>query len=209
MHECQMSFSLLLRCSIKDRTDELIVLKVDCTSSKMPFMNSWTALSLFISFLGWLGYQRRQRMTDIYKNLVMYARFIPYTHLLFSRDKSTFALRSNRKSALITYERNGIVSKIHIPVVRSVKMSGHRAYLISGDHELEITQQPDVPYLVTAEQLGGSEIHVYVDGRRFVFRDNESVVLPADAGRPSLGPVTTGPPAPPPSVVPQVGFQAN
>ena len=153
-------------------------------------MDSWTALSLFVSFLGWLGYQRRQRMTDIYRNLVAYARFIPYTHLLFSRDKSSFTLRSNRKSALITYERNGIVGKIHIPITRSVKMSGHRAYLISGDHELEITQQPDVPYLVTAEQLGGSEIHVYVDDTRFTFRGNQSVVLPVG----SPAPISTAPP---------------
>jgi hypothetical protein len=146
-------------------------------------VDSWTYINLIASALvglSYYSYHKREGLLEVYRRLRLFLSFIPYSHMLFMDDKSTFKTRSNRKSALITYERNGICSKVHVPLQRDPRLIGHRAYLVSADHQLEITQQPDVPYLVTAEQLGGDQIQIHLTDQVLTFHGSQPVVLPVD-----------------------------
>ncbi len=72
----------------------------------------------------------------------------------------TFQINNSRKSASITYPYNGKVYLINVPYVpnMSTKMTLNRAYLVRNGREIEITQQPGIPYSVDATELGGDKI---------------------------------------------------
>lgn len=54
-------------------------------------------------------------------------------------------------------------------------MSGHRAILIKEGEEIDITQQVGLPYLVTAADLGGTEIRIIQGERERRFGPNEKI----------------------------------
>lgn len=138
----------------------------------------WTYISCVTALAGYVSYLKRYEIRKAWEKLKLYSHFIPYSYLMFKSDTSTFNIHPYGKAAVITYERNGKCCKVLIPVqTRCAKMSGHKAYLIRGDHQLEITQQADVPYFVTAKDLGGDEIRVLTDDREYVFRDAEPVKI--------------------------------
>lgn len=102
---------------------------------------------------------------------IMYSTYYKrlYLNLLFSyinyyfRSKDTsLTICPSRKAVCITYSKQGQSHNIYVPYNsrQIAKMSGHRAFLIKSEQETEITQQPGIPYLVTAEQLGGEQIKI-------------------------------------------------
>ncbi len=73
---------------------------------------------------------------------------------------SKFVINSTGTSALITYNRDNESYILNIAFNRELirKMSGSKVYLVMGDKQVNITQQPGIPYSVTARELGGEKI---------------------------------------------------
>jgi len=75
----------------------------------------------------------------------------------------TFTVNETDTSATIVYNRMGTDYIVMIPYSRSyvVQMSQFKVELLRPDKEpLEITQQPGIPYTVSAESLGGHAIRI-------------------------------------------------
>jgi len=73
----------------------------------------------------------------------------------------TIKFNENRKSACIEYIREGGSKyKIYVPYNQHLrsKMNGYTVYLLKNTQLIDITQQPGIPYLVTADMLGGQSI---------------------------------------------------
>lgn len=70
------------------------------------------------------------------------------------------SFKINGNSACITYLRYGREYQVNIPYNRHLvaKMSSCKVFLIKGEEKIDITQQPGIPYLMTASMLGGDKI---------------------------------------------------
>lgn len=72
-----------------------------------------------------------------------------------------FAAAPYGKYATITYDRIGTKSTITVPYNRTatVSMSQYKAFLhLENGGQVDITQQPGIPYLSTPRSLGGNAI---------------------------------------------------
>lgn len=69
----------------------------------------------------------------------------------------------NDTNAIITYTRFGKKYKLCVPYQRNLvsKMSSTKVTLCMDTSEMDITQQPGLPYMFTAKQLGGQGYIVY------------------------------------------------
>lgn len=66
------------------------------------------------------------------------------------------------KSAVISLTHMGKTHSIYLPYDRnkSTSMLTKKVFLIKENEKIDITQKPGIPYLVSAEQLGGESIVV-------------------------------------------------
>ena len=64
------------------------------------------------------------------------------------------------KSASIVYSRNGRDKLINVPYNKNLrmKMNPFKVLLVTGDKSKDITQEPGMPYLCSAKQLGAHKI---------------------------------------------------
>ena len=79
------------------------------------------------------------------------------------QNNGIFAINETGKSANLTYNRLGTDYILLIPFDRKkiVDMSQFKVELLRYDKDsVDITQQPGIPYMITAEQLGGYAIKV-------------------------------------------------
>lgn len=87
---------------------------------------------------------------------------------------SKFVINKTNRSASIMYEHFQKMYIVSIPYDRSqrVRMTSYKAELIYPDGKrLLITQQPGVPYLVSARSLGGESIEItnQEDGKSIIY----------------------------------------
>ena len=68
----------------------------------------------------------------------------------------------HNNSAVIIVNQAGKTHSVYVPYDRkkSSSMLRKKVYLIKENEKIDISQKPGVPYLITAKQLGGSEIIV-------------------------------------------------
>ncbi len=95
-------------------------------------------------------------------------------------DKPSFTICDTGRSACITYTRMGLTYTVYVPFEKRkvAKLSGIRVYLHKGNGEVvDITQQPGIPYLVTALMLGGDKIRVVGENNTVFFGPDEMVNL--------------------------------
>ena len=66
------------------------------------------------------------------------------------------------KTAHVKFDHLGKTHSIFIPYDRkiSTSMLRKKVYLIKGDHKIDISQKPGIPYTVCAKDLGGTSIVV-------------------------------------------------
>lgn len=96
-------------------------------------------------------------------------------YLRFLTGKYTSELpviNGTSRSMTLTYERNGVKYRLTVPFARSIisEMMGKRVYLVTNNEKIEITQQPGVPYLVTAQDIAGL-------GSKIIVEDIENEVI--------------------------------
>jgi hypothetical protein len=100
--------------------------------------------------------------------------------LLKSRPSSQASLNETGRSLCITYDRVGKTYHFNVPFSRQlmVRSVGLKVYLIQeSGSELDITQQPGLPYLVTAEMLGGTGLKIVHNGQKKLLGGTEKIDL--------------------------------
>ena len=81
-------------------------------------------------------------------------------------QESPFVINDSDRSVSIPYSYNGVSYTAFMPFKRqaALAMNDLRVLVVLTDGRLvNITQQPGIPYLVTATELGGTEIRVIND----------------------------------------------
>lgn len=99
-----------------------------------------------------------------------------------SQLSSQAVLCETGRAVCITYKRLGKTYLLNIPFSRRdmVRSVGLKVYLIqAGGTELDITQQPGVPYLITAEMLGGIGLKVVSNGQSRLLGPTDKIDLEA------------------------------
>ena len=80
---------------------------------------------------------------------------------IFSKQTlASFTINDSGKSAFIVYSRCGKDYMINVPYKRELvtQMSKCKVFLSKNNEMINITQQPGIPYLVSAKMLGGDKI---------------------------------------------------
>lgn len=64
------------------------------------------------------------------------------------------------KSAIIKVSHGGKTHEVYVPYDRSksTSMLRKKVFLLKDEKKIELVQKPGIPYLVSAEQMGGSSI---------------------------------------------------
>lgn len=112
----------------------------------------WLFPTFTLSTILFFGFLFRKRLLFLYH--------LSLTKYSTTTSGSKFILNSTGTSALITYYRDNESYQLNIPFNRDLirKMSGSKVYLIIGNKQVNITQQPGIPYSVTAREMGGEKI---------------------------------------------------
>lgn len=103
-----------------------------------------------------------------------------------SPSSSNFSInsKSQNKSASIIYSRYGKEHILNIPYQRESvsKMTGLSVFLIKnspeGPQTINITQQPGIPYFVSAYDLGGEEIYIIKNSTKEIIHKCEKYEIP-------------------------------
>lgn len=76
------------------------------------------------------------------------------------QEEANFKVVSRSKSAVLSITHLGKQHNIYVPYHRNIstKMLRRKYILIKDGARIDITQKPGVPYLVSAEDMGGQEI---------------------------------------------------
>lgn len=95
------------------------------------------------------------------------------TREIYFPSKSGFSTTGG--TAKIEYKRCGATYSVRVPYRRELvsKMAGSQVWCQRGADRIEITQQPGIPYQVTAQMLGGDYIVVRKAGTERIFRQDE------------------------------------
>jgi hypothetical protein len=77
-------------------------------------------------------------------------------------EEELFKPNAKSKSAIIKFSHGGKTHDVYIPYDRSksTSMLRKRIFLIREDKKIELVQKPGIPYLVSADQMGGTQIIV-------------------------------------------------
>lgn len=86
-------------------------------------------------------------------------------------------LNDSRTAAKLTYFHKNKEHVLYIPYDKKLlRKVGYTVYHEMDGKKVDITQEPGIPYLVTAGSLGGGEIKVYKDEEVSAsFKDGETV----------------------------------
>lgn len=74
----------------------------------------------------------------------------------------TTPIRMYKRSALITYSNNSEKYQLSVPYdpQRALEMIFYKATLVNGSETRDITQEPGIPYLLAAKDIGGEYINI-------------------------------------------------
>jgi hypothetical protein len=105
-------------------------------------------------------------------------------------SSSSFSIADSNQAASLIYSRMGTEYLLNVPYDTSALRVTNRIRVIlsvkpkeeGGNREIDVTQQPCIPYLCTAEQLGGTGYKV-VDkmSDEIIFECGKDVILNFDA----------------------------
>lgn len=123
-------------------------------------MNNYFYLSFIpISvYIGWRGYQYGKE--KLYEYVMSEVKKELDKRMRDEDDQELFKPHERCKSAIIKVTHGGKSHNIFIPYDRSksTSMLMRKVYLIRDGQEIELSQKPGVPFLVSAQDLGGDKI---------------------------------------------------
>lgn len=95
--------------------------------------------------------------------------------IVTSKSAVSFSINDSERSASIVYSRFGNNYIINVPYARELvpRMVQIKAMLIKSDKQIDVTQQPGIPYLITAAMLGGDKIILSRGDDHLEFGPNE------------------------------------
>lgn len=99
-----------------------------------------------------------------------------------STDKPSITIGETGRFACITYPRMGFTFNVYVPYEKRKvsRLSGIQVYLHKDDGSVvDITQQPGIPYVVTASMLGGTSIRVVGEDKSVTFGADETINVEA------------------------------
>lgn len=116
----------------------------------------WIYTLMIVSAAGILGYTYRNYIQMGWKLLQLSHQIIK------GQDLKSFELIHGQKLARINYCVSGLSYQIIVPYdpEKIVSMSSLEVFLMKDNKAEKITQQPGIPYVLSAKQLGGSLIVV-------------------------------------------------
>ena len=112
-------------------------------------------LSGLIFGITYIGLYKNNTKTMILKTIL---------NQMLKKDLETdFKINETGKSAILKYSRYGKTYILNIPYKREflTKMNNTKVFLVKNNQNIDITQQPGIPYMINAEMLGGDKILVY------------------------------------------------
>ena len=116
---------------------------------------------ILLGFMGYKLYTMRGRGEVILSLLYTLSKRIS------QKPKNTGYITINQTvtSASVSYTRYDKEYQIHIPYNKDLitKMTRLKVYLVKDGERVEITQQPGIPYMVSARMLGGEKIIIVKD----------------------------------------------
>ena len=77
-------------------------------------------------------------------------------------DEKEFFQTFSKKTSRVKIKHAGKVHSIFVPYDRSKSTSllRKKVFLLKDEHKIDISQKPGIPYLVSAEDMGGQQIVV-------------------------------------------------
>lgn len=126
----------------------------------------WVGLG-FLGCVGFLIWKRNEILVQVQSFMIMLMITRQLNNL--PKNESDISINDGGQTATIRYTKNSKPFMITVPYDRSLihETMGKTVYLIksgstagdaktaASDQYVDITQQPGVPYLVTAKQMGG------------------------------------------------------
>lgn len=114
------------------------------------------SLGFLMTALGAGYFYRKELKNCMFKLSLLFKLYKGIKIDAISKENSKF----NDYSAIITYDYNGNSYDINIPFNRKyvLPMSDLKVKLILNGKEIDITQQPGIPYLLSAGELGGDKL---------------------------------------------------
>lgn len=92
-------------------------------------------------------------------------------------QEELFKPHTKSKSAIIKVTHGGKTHDVYIPYDRSksTSMLRKKVFLLRDEKKIEMSQKPGIPYLISAEQMGGTQIIVEdLEGNLIkTFKENE------------------------------------
>nr|QBK91635.1 MAG: uncharacterized protein LCPAC302_02550 [Pithovirus LCPAC302] len=137
-------------------------------------MNTYVVGSIGVIGLLYLGYKYGKKT---FKRYILDQVLKELDSRMEETDISFHPIKHTR-SAMVLFNHGGKQHKICVPYDTSKRrnMLRKKVYLIKGNERLlEITHKPGVPYLLSANDMGGTKIIVEKDGKTVQEYENDTV----------------------------------
>ena len=131
----------------------------------------WTVCSfLGITCLGWFY---RSKISSFYYQMKLIYQIVKN----IQPESTSVTISDNSKYLKVVYNKFGNVYHIDVPYnfLHSVEMANYRAELIRGEDVEDITQEPGIPYLASADLFDGDYIRITNEstGKFHDYKENE------------------------------------
>ena len=138
----------------------------------------WPAVFLSVPIVSYYGYYYVKKRLDNY----VVEQVMKKLNEITEEDEVTFKPLQKSQSALILFSHGGKQHQVCIPYDRtkSRNMLRKKVYLVrnedkTGLTKTEITHKPGVPYLLSAQDMGGDKIVVEKDNNILIEYDKDEI----------------------------------
>jgi flagellar basal body-associated protein FliL len=111
--------------------------------------------------------------------LIKYATNKVIQNLPKHDDPTELNVNDTRTAAKLTYFHKGAEYTVYLPYDKKMQRKvGYTVFHELGNKKVNITQESGIPYMVTANMLGGGKITVYKDDElKHTYKDDDMVKL--------------------------------
>jgi len=119
---------------------------------------NWLGISFFSFLISYKGYYYCKKKINEY----IMEKVNEELNKKMENEEEVFKLFHKNSSAVLKITQGGKTHPIYLPYDRrkSTSMLRKKVFLIKGEEKKEISQKPGIPYLVSANMLGGDSINI-------------------------------------------------